>query len=94
MHWPASPSAPPFTKSAAAYHCVRTLPRHLHLPTTQLLTPLHITWPPCTSLQAFIQFTTAEAAAKARTTMHGRMFAGNMVTVLFMSEEAFQAAKV
>lgn len=47
----------------------------------------------CCCAQAFVAFTDAVESAKARERINGRMFAGNMVTVVYVTAAEFDAAK-
>lgn len=47
----------------------------------------------CCCPQAFVAFTDAVESAKARERINGRMFAGNMVTVVYVTAAEFEAAK-
>jgi hypothetical protein len=43
--------------------------------------------------QAFVEFKDASGAAQARERINGRMFAGSMVTVVYISQQEYDTAK-
>jgi hypothetical protein len=43
-------------------------------------------------LQAYVQFVDTSGAQKARDAIHGRMFAGNPVTAVYLTAQAYGVA--